>query len=100
MITKGPIQVSIRLKAEAGWVPWGSFVDLHWSISLAYISNILINCKLYNRGGIATLPPPYAPCGKRILIAGYRPAQEFVIERSSWAHRFGNSNWPTQFTTM
>jgi len=44
-------------------------------------------------GGIAPLPPPgYAPCGNSILIAGYRPAQEFVIERSSCAHRFGNSN--------
>jgi len=44
-------------------------------------------------GGIAPLPPPgYAPGGNRILIAGYRPAQEFVIERSSCAHRFGNSN--------
>jgi len=28
----------------------------------------------------------------RILIAGYRPAQKFVIERSSCAHRFGNWN--------
>jgi len=29
MITKGQIQVSIRLNAEVGRVPWGSFVDLH-----------------------------------------------------------------------
>jgi len=44
-------------------------------------------------GGIAPLPPPgYAPGGNRILIAGYRPEQEFVIERSSCANRFGNSN--------
>jgi len=42
MITKGQIQVSIRLKAEVGWVPWGSFVNLHWRISLAYTSNILL----------------------------------------------------------
>jgi len=27
-----------------------------------------------------------------ILIAGYRPAQEFVMEWSSCAHQFGNSN--------
>jgi len=35
--------------------------------------------------------PGYAPCGNRILIAGYRSAQEFVMERGSCAHRFGNS---------
>ena len=46
MITKGQIQVSIRLKAEVRWVPWGSFVDFHWSISLAYTWNILLTCKL------------------------------------------------------
>jgi len=45
MITKGQIQVSIRLKAEGGWDPWGSCVDLHWMISLAYTSNILLTCK-------------------------------------------------------
>jgi len=27
--------------------------------------------------------------GNRILFAGYRPAQEFAIERSLCAHRFG-----------
>jgi len=37
-------------------------------------------------------PAGYAPGGNRILIAGYRPAQEFEIERRSCAHRFGNSN--------
>jgi len=37
-------------------------------------------------------PPGYPPGGNRILIAVYRPAQEFVIEQSSCAHRFGNSN--------
>jgi len=36
--------------------------------------------------------PGYAPGGNRILIAGYRPAQEFLIERCSCAHWFGNSN--------
>jgi len=46
MITKGQIQVSIRLKAEVGLVPWGSFADLHWSVSLAYTSNILLTWKL------------------------------------------------------
>jgi len=56
MITKGQIQVSIRLKAEVGWVPWGSFIHLHWSISLAYTSNILLTWKLWNWGGIAPLP--------------------------------------------
>jgi len=35
MISNGQIQVSIQLKAEVRWVPWGSFVDLHWSISWA-----------------------------------------------------------------
>ena len=56
MITKGQIQVSIRLNVEVGWVPWGSFVDLHWSISFAYTWNILLTCKLWNWGGIAPLP--------------------------------------------
>jgi len=37
-------------------------------------------------------PPGYPPGGNRILIAVCRPAQEFVIEQSSCAHRFGNSN--------
>jgi len=46
MITKGQIQVSIRLKAEVGWVPSGSSIGLHWSVSLAYSSNILLTCKL------------------------------------------------------
>jgi len=46
MITKAQIQVSILLKAEVGNVPWGSFVDLHWSVSLAYTSNILLTSKL------------------------------------------------------
>jgi len=46
---------SIRLKAEVGWVPWGSFVDLHWSFSLAYTSNIFSTFKLWSWGGIAPL---------------------------------------------
>jgi len=29
LITKGQIQVCIRLKAAVGYVPSGSFVDLH-----------------------------------------------------------------------
>jgi len=37
-------------------------------------------------------PPGYALGGNLILIAACRPAQEFVIEGSSYAHRFGNSN--------
>jgi len=37
-------------------------------------------------------PPSYAPGGNHVLIAGCRPAQEFVIERSLCTHRFGNSN--------
>ena len=40
MIAKGHKQVCIRVKAEVGWVPLGSFVDLHRNISLAYTSNI------------------------------------------------------------
>jgi len=93
MITKGQIQISIRLKAEVGWVPWGSFVDLHWSISLACTSNILLTCKLQHWGWHCPVAlPGYVRCGNRILIAGYRPVQEFVIVRSSCAHQFGNSN--------
>jgi len=39
------------------------------------------------------LPPPgYAPGCYHILIAGYGPAKEFVIERSLCAHRLGNWN--------
>jgi len=43
--------------------------------------------------GVALLrcPPYYAPAGNRIVIAGCRPTQEFVIERSSCAYRFSNS---------
>jgi len=37
-------------------------------------------------------PPGSAPGDNRILIAGCRPVQEFVIERRLCAHRFGNSN--------
>jgi len=37
-------------------------------------------------------PHSCAPSGNHILIAGYKPAQEFLTERSSCAHRFGNSN--------
>jgi len=74
--------------------PWGSFVDLHWSISLAYTSNILLSWTLKLGMALPRCPPPrgYAPGGNRILIAGYRPVQEFMIERSSCAHRFWNSN--------
>jgi len=43
-------------------------------------------------GDIAPVAPGYAPGGNRILIAGYRPAQEFVIERSLYPRRFGNAN--------
>jgi len=35
--------------------------------------------------------------GNLILFAGYRPAQNFVIERSLCTHRFG---WSTQFSTI
>jgi len=41
---------------------------------------------------VPVAPTGYTPGGNRILIAGYRPAQEFMIERSSCAHRLGNSN--------
>jgi len=37
-------------------------------------------------------PLGYAPGGNLILIASYRPAQEFEIERTLCAQRFGNSN--------
>jgi len=52
-----------------------------------------INLKFLEMGvALHRFPHSYAPGGNRILIAGYRPAREFVIERSSCAHRFGNSN--------
>jgi len=60
---------------------------------LAYTSNILLTEKLWNWRDIAPVVPlDYAPGGNHILIAGYRPAQAFVTERSLCAHRFGNSN--------
>jgi len=37
-------------------------------------------------------PPGYSHGGNLLLIAGNRPAQEFVIEQSLRARRFGNSN--------
>jgi len=60
---------------------------------LDYTSNILLTWKLWNWGwNCPVVPHSYVPGGNRIVIAGYRPAQEFLIERSSCAHRFGNSN--------
>jgi len=60
---------------------------------LAYTSNILLAWKHWNWGWLCHgVPHSYAPGGNRILIAGYRPAQKFVIQRSSCAHRFGNSD--------
>jgi len=44
------------------------------------------------RSIVPVVPPGYAPGDNSILIAGYRPAQEFVTERSLCAHRLGNSN--------
>jgi len=42
-----------------------------------------INLKTLLLGGhLPRCPPGYTPGGNRILIASYRPAQAFVIERS------------------
>jgi len=41
---------------------------------------------------LPVVPHSYVPGRNRILIVGYRTAQEFLIERSSCAHRFGNWN--------
>jgi len=49
-----------------------------------------INLRTLELGDVAC--PGYASAGNRILITGYRPAQEFVIERILCAHRFGNWN--------
>jgi len=52
-----------------------------------------INLRTKELGGhCPRCPPGYAPGGNRILIAGYRPAQAFVIERRLCAHRFSKSN--------
>jgi len=68
MITKGQIQVCIRLKDEVGWVSWGSFV---WRLYFKY----LINLKTFELGvALLRFPLGYAPGGNRILIADYRPA--------------------------
>jgi len=53
---------------------------------LTYTSNILLTWKLWNWGYCPFWPPGYAPGGNRILIAGYRPEQEFVIKQSLCAH--------------
>jgi len=58
MITKDQIQVCILQKAEVGYVPWGSFVDLHWSIFLAYTSNISLTWKFWNREWHFPVSPP------------------------------------------
>jgi len=84
MITKGQIQVCIRLNAEVGKVPWGSFVDLHWRISLAYTSNILLTWKLWNRWWHWPVAPrlrawwqPYSDCGLQ-TSAGVREWAKFM----------------------
>jgi len=62
---------------------------------LAYtVLQIFINLKTLQLGDISPVAlTGYALGGNRgILIAGYRPAQAFAIERSLCAHRFGNSN--------
>jgi len=54
----------VRLKAEVGYVP-SSFVDLRWSISSAYTSKPwltwIFSAIFCNWGGLAPLPPGYAP---------------------------------------
>jgi len=56
---------------------------------LAHTSNNLLTWKLSNWGWHYPVAcPGYAPGGNRILTAGYRPAQAFVIERSLCAHGF------------
>jgi len=46
-----------------------------------------INLKTLGLGvALPCCPHSYAPGGNRILIAGYTPVQEFLIERSSCAH--------------
>jgi len=92
LITKGQIQLCIRLKAEVGYVPWGSFVDLHWSISLAYTSNILFTWKLWNWGSLSRLSHLAARLVATVFWLQVTDQQAFVIERSLCAHRFGNSN--------
>jgi len=60
---------------------------------LAYTSNILLTRKLCKRGDIVPVVLLRYVLGDNcILIAGCRPAQAFVTERSLCAHRFGNSN--------
>jgi len=57
---------------------------------IAYFKYIT-NLKTLGLGGYRPhFPVGYAPGGNRVLIAGYSPAQEFVIERSLSTHRFGN----------
>ena len=78
------------------WIRKGSFRQFRGFASKYFFGlyfKYFLTWKLWNRGDIApVVPPGYAPGGNRILIAGYRPMQAFVIERSLSEHRFGNSN--------
>ena len=60
-------KVRYKFLFEVRYVRWGSFVDFHWSISLAYSSDILLTWKLWNWGDIAPLPPLQATDQRRNL---------------------------------
>ena len=86
------------------WSRMGSLRQFRWfalKYSFGLYFKCFINLKTLELGWLCPVAlPGYAPCGNRFLIAGYIPAQEFVIERSSCAHRIDNSNLPTQFSIM
>ena len=73
------------------WIRIGTLRQCHW-FALKYFLGLyfkyFINLKSLELGGhCPRRPPGYVPGGNRILTAGYRPAQAFVIERSLCAYR-------------
>jgi len=61
--------------------PWGSFVDLHWSISLAYTSNILLSWTLKLGMALPRCPPPPPR-----LRAWWQPYSDCGLQTSAGIH--------------
>jgi len=87
------------LYSTKSWSRMGSLRQLRW-FTLKYFFSLyfkyFINLQTLESGVALPRCPPWlcAYCDNRILIAGYRPAQEFVIERSL-AIFVKPQQWPT-----
>jgi len=85
MIEKGQIQVPIRLKAEVGWVPWGSFVEFALKYFFGLYFKYFINLQTLELGvALPRCPPwlralwqPYSECGVQVN-AGIRDGAKFM----------------------